>query len=161
MAGGYNRVQNWDEGTSGTQSQVVFEDPKTILGKLKEPGFQPTALKWAFQNKDVDTAIVGMIDTDQLEENFPAMSAPFTDADRKKLSAQLERIRPIYCRMCGACAGQCTQGLPVADMLRILTYADGYGQFPWPGRGIWNCRRVRDKYGAAIVRPVRYGARTE
>ena len=46
------------------------------------------------------------------------------------LSAQLERIRPLYCRMCGACAGQCPQGLPVADMLRILTYADGYGQFP-------------------------------
>ncbi len=31
--------------------------------------------------------------------------------------------------MCGACEGQCRQGLPVQDMLRFLTYADGYGQF--------------------------------
>jgi predicted aldo/keto reductase-like oxidoreductase len=32
--------------------------------------------------------------------------------------------------MCGACSGQCPKGLPIGDMLRILTYADGYGQFP-------------------------------
>jgi len=31
--------------------------------------------------------------------------------------------------MCGQCDGQCRQGLPVADVLRFLTYADGYGQF--------------------------------
>ena len=31
--------------------------------------------------------------------------------------------------MCGECDGQCRQGLPVADVLRFLTYADGYGQF--------------------------------
>jgi predicted aldo/keto reductase-like oxidoreductase len=31
--------------------------------------------------------------------------------------------------MCGQCAGQCRNGLPVADVLRFLTYADGYGQF--------------------------------
>ena len=131
MAGGYSRVERWDDGsTRGRESQIVFQDPKTIMGKLKQPGFMPAALRWALRNQDVDTAIVGMIDTDQLEENFAAMSAPFTDADRKQLSAQLERIRPLYCRMCGACAGQCPQGLPVADMLRILTYADGYGQFP-------------------------------
>jgi hypothetical protein len=90
----------------------------------------PAALRWDLKNQDVDTAIVGMIDMEQLEENVAAMSAPFTDADRKQLSAQLERIRPLYCRMCGACTGQCAQGLPVADVLRILTYADGYGQFP-------------------------------
>jgi hypothetical protein len=131
MAGGYARVQRWDDGsTRGRESQIVFEDPKAVMGKLKQPGFMPAALRWALKNQDVDTAIVGMIDMEQLEENFAAMSTPFTDADRKQLSAQLERIRPIYCRMCGACAGQCPQGLPVADLLRILTYADGYGQFP-------------------------------
>jgi predicted aldo/keto reductase-like oxidoreductase len=31
--------------------------------------------------------------------------------------------------MCGSCDGVCAKGLPVADMLRYLTYADGYGQF--------------------------------
>jgi hypothetical protein len=31
--------------------------------------------------------------------------------------------------MCGQCDGACAKGLPVADILRCLTYADGYGQF--------------------------------
>jgi predicted aldo/keto reductase-like oxidoreductase len=42
----------------------------------------------------------------------------------------LEEITPYFCRMCGTCAGQCPQGLPVADMVRFVMYADGYGQFP-------------------------------
>jgi predicted aldo/keto reductase-like oxidoreductase len=41
----------------------------------------------------------------------------------------LDYITPLYCRMCGQCNGKCAKGLPVADMLRYLTYADGYGQF--------------------------------
>jgi predicted aldo/keto reductase-like oxidoreductase len=89
----------------------------------------PAALKWVFRNKDVDTAIVGIVDNDQLEANFNTMSAPFEAADQKLLVAQLERIGPLYCRMCGSCAGKCAKGLPVADILRTLTYADGYGQF--------------------------------
>jgi predicted aldo/keto reductase-like oxidoreductase len=31
--------------------------------------------------------------------------------------------------MCGACEGACAKGLPVANLLRYLSYADGYGQF--------------------------------
>jgi predicted aldo/keto reductase-like oxidoreductase len=41
----------------------------------------------------------------------------------------LEHITPFYCRLCGECAGQCRQGLPVQDVLRFGTYAEGYGQF--------------------------------
>jgi hypothetical protein len=35
----------------------------------------------------------------------------------------------MYCRMCGTCDGVCPKGLPVADVLRFLTYSDGYGEF--------------------------------
>ena len=31
--------------------------------------------------------------------------------------------------MCGECDGHCAKGLPVADVLRYVMYADGYGQF--------------------------------
>jgi uncharacterized protein len=131
MAGGFGRVERWDDGSSrGRESQVVFQDPKLILKKLHEPGVMPAALRWALKNQNVDTAIVGMVDMDQFEEDFACMSAPFTGADQRLLSAHLERIRPLYCRMCGSCEGKCSRGLPVANMLRILAYADGYGQFP-------------------------------
>jgi predicted aldo/keto reductase-like oxidoreductase len=122
MAGGFARIKRGD--------RLFGVDPKALTERLQQPGAMPAALKWALKNRNVDTAIVGITDMDQLEENFAVMSAPFTEADGKVLAAQLERIGPLYCRMCGDCTGQCPRGLPVADMLRILSYADGYGQFP-------------------------------
>jgi predicted aldo/keto reductase-like oxidoreductase len=122
MAGGFSRIQRGDRLYTNT-SQALTE-------KLKQPGAMASAFKWAVRSENVATAIVGITDTDQLEENFTAMSASYNDADGKRLAAQLELIRPLYCRICGECSGECPQGLPVGDMLRILSYADGYGQFP-------------------------------
>ena len=87
------------------------------------------ALKWVVRNPNVHTTIPSMTDMDQLDENLKAMAQPFSAADEKMLALQLDHITPLYCRMCGECDGQCRQGLPVADVLRFLTYADGYGQF--------------------------------
>jgi ferredoxin len=58
------------------------------------------------------------------------MSSPFTEADSKLLTRRLEILQPLYCRMCGHCEGSCPKRLPVADMLRFLMHADGYGQSP-------------------------------
>jgi len=96
---------------------------------LKRPGAPVAALRWALRNSNVDCAIVSMVDHDQLEDNLQAMAAPFGPADQKLLSMRLEQIRNRYCRMCGYCAGQCSRGLPVADILRYLMYAESYGQF--------------------------------
>jgi hypothetical protein len=65
----------------------------------------------------------------QLDENLRAMAEPWRPEDEQKLHTRLERIRPDYCSMCGECEGTCPKGLPVADVLRYLTYAEGYGQF--------------------------------
>ena len=92
--------------------------------------FAPAALKWAIKNPVIATTVPSMTDIDQLEQNFAVMGQQFTDADQKILTARLEEITPYFCRMCGTCAGQCPQGLPVADMVRFVMYADGYGQFP-------------------------------
>jgi hypothetical protein len=46
------------------------------------------------------------------------------------LGAKLAFLRPIYCRLCGDCGGVCDKGVRVADMLRFLTYAEGYRDFP-------------------------------
>ena len=87
------------------------------------------ALKWALKNPNVTTAIPSITDVEQLDENLRAMSEPFSKADQQMLAAQFEYISPLYCRMCGNCTGKCPQGIPVADVLRWLSYADGYGQF--------------------------------
>lgn len=113
MAGGFRRLRPGDP----TQE------------KLKREGAMFAALKWVLKNPNVHTTIPSMTDMDQLEENFRAMAEPFGLADEKLLARQLELITPLYCRMCGKCEGTCTRGLPVADILRYLTYAEGYGQF--------------------------------
>jgi len=113
MAGGFRRPQ------PGNLTQE----------KLKRDGAMLAALKWVVRNPNVHTTVPSMTDMDQLDENLRAFAQPFSAADEKILALQLDHIRPMYCRMCGECAGQCRQGLPVADVLRFLTYADGYGQF--------------------------------
>jgi predicted aldo/keto reductase-like oxidoreductase len=95
----------------------------------RSPNFAPAALKWVLKNPSIGTTVPSMTDIDQLEQNFKVMAEEFTDADARLLAARLEEIGPYFCRMCGECKGQCPKGLPVADMVRIVMYADGYGQF--------------------------------
>src|SRR5579871_727512 len=113
MAGGFRRPQ---------PGNPVYE-------KLKRDGAMLAALKWVVRNPNVHTTVPSMTDMDQLDDNLKAMSNPFGGEDQKLLALQMQHIAPLYCRMCGECAGQCRQGLPVADVLRFLTYAEGYRQF--------------------------------
>jgi len=121
MAGGYARIQRGD--------RLYGQNPNELTARLKREGAMLSSLKWTLRNKSVDAAIIGMTDFDELDENLRAMSEPFRKADEGILAAHLERIGPLYCRMCGSCSGVCPEGVRVADSLRCLTYADGYGQF--------------------------------
>jgi aryl-alcohol dehydrogenase-like predicted oxidoreductase len=113
MAGGFRRAK---------PGEKLYET-------LKREGAMLAALKWVLKNKNVATTVPSITDMEQLDENMKAMTVPFSDADQKILFAQLEYIRPLYCRTCGNCAGKCPKGLPVADMLRHLSYSEGYGEF--------------------------------
>jgi uncharacterized protein len=108
---------------------VVKNDPE-VIQRLHREGAMLAALKWAVKSKHVDTTIPSITDLEQLDEDMRSMSTPFTPADDQVLSAQLEFLRPRYCRMCNSCNGVCPQGVPVPDVLRFLMYAEGYGQFP-------------------------------
>jgi hypothetical protein len=100
-----------------------------LYGKLKAEGTMLAALKWVIKNPRVSTTIPSMTDMGQLDENLKAMKEPFAGGDEKMLARQLDFITPLYCRMCGECKGTCAKGLPVANILRHLSYADGYGQY--------------------------------
>ena len=113
MAGGFRSVKPTDP----------------LYQKLQQDGAMLAALRWVINKPGISTTIPSMTDMDQLEENLKAMEHPLSVREEKMLAAHLETIRPLYCRMCGKCDGACQRGLPVADLLRCLTYADGYGQF--------------------------------
>ncbi len=113
MAGGFRKTKPGDP----------------LYDKLKTEGTMLAALKWAIRDSNVHTTVPSMTDMDQLDENLRAMREPFGSTDDKLLARQSEFIRPLYCRMCGECRGTCAKGLPVEDVLRYVTYAEGYGQF--------------------------------
>jgi uncharacterized protein len=96
---------------------------------MQREGATLAALKWVLKNPNVNTAIPSMTDMEQLDENVRAFSEPFTGADQKILAARLRDIRPLYCSTCGNCSGMCPKGVPVADVLRYLSYSEGYGEF--------------------------------
>lgn len=95
----------------------------------KRPGGPLAALKWVLRNRRFGTTIPSMTDMEQLEENFRAMSEPFGASDEKVLAGINENIRPLYCRMCYRCEGQCPKGAAIPDTIRYLSYSDFYGQF--------------------------------
>jgi uncharacterized protein len=97
--------------------------------RMQREGAMLSALKWVLHKPNIHTTIPSMTDMDQLDENLLAMAQKFAPADEKTLAAHLDRIAPYYCRFCGECDGACQKGLEVANTLRILTYAEGYGQF--------------------------------
>jgi hypothetical protein len=97
--------------------------------KLRQPGAMASVLRWVTRNPNVHTTVPSMTDMEQLEENIKAGVQAFSDEDAKVLAVRREVIRPFYCNMCGQCDGQCRFGLPVQDVLRFVTYAEGYGQF--------------------------------
>jgi predicted aldo/keto reductase-like oxidoreductase len=100
-----------------------------LYPKLKEDGVHISAIRWALNRPGVHTTVPGICDMDQLDDAVRAASQAFSPADERTLTAHLEKIAPIYCRMCGQCEDACQKGLPVADVLRYLTYADGYRRF--------------------------------
>jgi predicted aldo/keto reductase-like oxidoreductase len=96
---------------------------------LKRDGAMLAALKWVLKDSYIHTTIPGMTDNDQLDENLKAMTESYSPMEEQLLARQLDFITPLYCRMCGDCDGHCAKGLPVADVLRFVMYAEGYGQF--------------------------------
>jgi predicted aldo/keto reductase-like oxidoreductase len=112
---------------AGGPRRLKSGDPN--LKRFTQEGAMLAALKWVIKKPSIATTIPSITDMDQLDENLKAMANPLSAGDEKILTAHLDAIRPLYCSMCGKCDGACQKGLPVADVLRYLTYADGYGQF--------------------------------
>jgi aryl-alcohol dehydrogenase-like predicted oxidoreductase len=54
---------------------------------LQKEGAMLAALKWALKNQSVDSAIVGITDLDQVDEDVRAMAEPFQESDAKLLLA--------------------------------------------------------------------------
>jgi len=73
MAGGYARIKRGD--------RLYGQDPSALLARLQKPGAMLAGVKWSLRNPSVDTAIVGITDFDELEEDTRAMAEPYRPSD--------------------------------------------------------------------------------
>ena len=125
---------------------------KTQAGGYASPpgGFSPhqAALAWVLANPGVVTTIPSMTSYAQVEENLGARGKRFALADRIALGRYALEIGDRHCGLCGACGGVCPGGVEVPNVLRALTYLEGYreeglarsayGSLP-PGRNAAAC----------------------
>jgi uncharacterized protein len=86
-------------------------------------------IKWVLKNPAIGTTVPNMRTIPELDMNFRAMAEEYAPADERLLYVLNEQIRPLYCRMCYQCTGQCPKGLPVTDALRFLAYNDFAGNY--------------------------------
>lgn len=103
---------------------------KSLQNEPHSSGEGPLAgIKWVLKNPAIGTTVPFMQKISELEMNFRAMSEPYTPEDEKMIYVRNEQIRPLYCRMCYQCSGQCPKGLPITDELRFLAYHDFGGNY--------------------------------
>lgn len=98
--------------------------------KMGNISAQQAALKWVLQNKNVDTAIPGVTNFEQLAENLKVMGMKMGFLDRGILIRHAESLKGRYCRGvagCTGCQGQCPKGVEICELNRCLRYAYSYG----------------------------------
>ena len=118
-----------DAGIGLVAMKVMAPARPGASARVKASGGPLAALKWVMRDKRFASMIPSMVDNEQLEENFRAMSEPMTEREEKLLAAINEDVRPLYCRMCYNCRSQCPKHAAIPETIRYLSYADLYGQF--------------------------------
>jgi predicted aldo/keto reductase-like oxidoreductase len=119
-----------DAGMGVVAMKVIIAVAGFVPRDIELPDEGPlAAIKWVLTNPAISTTVPYVKNISELEMNVRAMTEPFTPQDEKMLYVRNQGIRPLYCRMCYECKGQCPKGVPVTDELRFLAYNDFGGNF--------------------------------
>ena len=165
-------------GLTSTIKEVAASGVGIIAMKTQAGGYasppgglssHQAALTWALANPGVTLAIPGMTSYAQVEDNLGARGKRYALAERIALHRYALEIGDRHCGLCGACGGVCPNGVEVPNVLRALTYLEGYreeglarftyGSLP-PGRNAAACGECEACLVACRLRlPVRRLAR--
>lgn len=84
------------------------------------------ALKFALQNPSIHSSIPGVESFQELEDNFAVnYNIDLTPEELNDLRLD-QAMAGLFCLGCGKCSGQCSENLPVPDIMRAYMYAYGY-----------------------------------
>jgi hypothetical protein len=87
------------------------------------------ALKWVLADPNVDTALMGCSNLDQLRTDLDILENPALTAREKDDLGFGERsgLAGLYRRQCGECRSQCPAGVDIPAWMRGFMYTYGYG----------------------------------
>ena len=85
-------------------------------------------LKWILDNENVTAVLTELVSYDIMVEDLGAVGKKLTRREREALLRYAAATARDVCRMCGTCRQHCPQGIAIPDVLRYLSYHDGYGQ---------------------------------
>ena len=90
------------------------------------------ALRYVLSNDAVDTAIPGMTNLRELEEDYAAgeFVETMSPDEKRKLQAAVEALGKEFCRNCGYCL-PCPEGIIIPLILRQEAYLTHYGLDTW------------------------------
>lgn len=129
-----NNLKETDEAIErAAQAGIGFVAMKTMTGGTEDAEGKKkinaqACLKWAWNNKNIATAIPGFSNFGELEECLAAAKSPTLTAGEQEYLAALCNQEMLYCQQCGKCKTQCPENLPIPDIMRAYMYAYGYKQ---------------------------------
>jgi len=108
-------------GRLGAPSKVIMD---LLPGKFRSSA--ELALRFVLANKNVDIALSGMSNTEQLEENAAVAgnTTPLSAAELEQIEAMMkenERLAGLYCTGCKYCM-PCPNGVNIPEIFTIMNY---------------------------------------
>ena len=84
------------------------------------------ALKWVLQDTNVHTIVPGFTTFDEMNVDIAVAGNPLlTDPEKRDLE-KVASVSGLYCQGCRQCLGQCSEHLPIPDLMRAYMYTYGY-----------------------------------
>ncbi len=134
-AGNFKQAYLPDKTVEWREEFRILAKHWTLLPRLKPflkkgRSVPATGLAWSLARPEVACSISALRNFDQLRENLEAAGGA-EEGLKKEEKALLDRYRreagPLACRLCGACAGRCPEGVNLPEAARSALYALGYG----------------------------------
>lgn len=138
------RVREAGIAVVGMKNLITIERPRKPYPDIRTEGMQTISnqqalLKWALNNKYIDTVIPGISSFEHLADDVAVMGSKLTTGDRAILRKYGEKAGKVYCRGiagCTGCSETCPYGVDMGELNRCVNYATGYG----------NIRLARENY---------------
>ena len=84
------------------------------------------AFKWVLQDPNVHTVIAGFTAFDEMNTDLAVMEDIALKDSEKEYLKTASAVPGLYCQGCEKCLSQCSEKLPIPDLMRAYMYTYGY-----------------------------------